>query len=80
MGAITKFRFVITYTDADNGNFSEMTHRDTQDKAITDAKVKIMLENFRFGLRLNAEIKNELRPNDPPIILKIDELLKHKEK
>jgi hypothetical protein len=73
-------RFAITYKNAGDNSFAEIEHRRLKSEAIRVAKINILLEHYRYGRDLNAEIKNEMKPQDPPIELKLSELLNIKKR
>jgi hypothetical protein len=75
MGAKAKNRFVITYTNVDDGSFAELDRKETKLKAITAAKVFIMCEYFRYSRELNASIANDLHPKESPIVINLHEEL-----
>jgi hypothetical protein len=76
MTRISKLRFAITYKNAGDDSFVGIIHKRLKSEAITEARVRVLLEYARYGLELKAEIKNELHPNDPPIVINLNEILK----
>ena len=75
MNAKKEYRFVIWYYNTIDDSFAEMDRMATRLSAVTKAKVFILTEHLRYGRDLNAYITNDLHPKDPPIIIKLSELL-----